>query len=137
MNEHDENPLVQEVPGHLLQFEEKIFGMHLSQLLIDLGVIFGIITYTSALALPARIVVCTLFILPSLVLVHWKVGDYTLSYWLYLLVRMRFLPQETVWRRSGKTQQKGELPSVQDCWLQVTEMDHGVMGYVAPVRKEG
>ena len=57
MQEHDTHPLIKEVPGHLLQFEEKIFGMSLTQLLADLGAVFGIIALTASVPLVPRIVI--------------------------------------------------------------------------------
>src|SRR6266568_498767 len=49
MYEHEEHPLVKEVPGHLFQFEEKIFGMSLTQLLSDIGAGVGIVSITASL----------------------------------------------------------------------------------------
>ena len=47
MHEYEEHPLVKEVPGHLFQFEEKIFGMSLTQLLSDIGAGVGILSITA------------------------------------------------------------------------------------------
>src|SRR5229473_2906767 len=48
MHEQDEdaarNPLEKRVPGHLFQFEERIFGMTLHQLLCDIGAGIGIVS---------------------------------------------------------------------------------------------
>ena len=69
MYEHEEHPLVKEVPGHLFQFEEKIFGMSLTQLLSDIGAGVGILSITAGLPLVARIVASALLAIPLLILV--------------------------------------------------------------------
>ena len=80
--EDEENPLLKEVPSHLFQFEEKIFGMTLPQLLCDIGAGVGIIAATASLQLVTRIVVCVLAALPVLLLVHGSVQDQSLLHWL-------------------------------------------------------
>src|SRR5437763_15989842 len=76
--EHEEHPLVKEVPGHLFQFEEKIFGMSLTQLLSDIGAGVGIVSITASLPLAARILVSALLAIPALILVHGKAQEQTL-----------------------------------------------------------
>jgi len=78
MLEHDSHPLIKAVPGHLLQFEEKIFGMSLTQLLSDLGALFGTLALTESLSLLPRIVGDTLIMIVVLILVHGKMGDSTM-----------------------------------------------------------
>src|SRR5260370_23870674 len=114
MLEQDSHPLIKAVPGHLLQFEEKIFGMSLTQLLSDLGALFGIIALTESLPLLPRIASDALIMIVVLILVHGKVGDSTMLSWLVLFGRFRFLPKETVWRPEGPLIKKGEPASVQD-----------------------
>ncbi len=101
MQEHDKSPLIKEVPGHLLEFEEKILGMSLTQLLTDLGALFGTIAVTTSMPMTPRIVVDVLTMIVALILVHGKVGGYTMLYWLYLIGRTRFLPMQTVWRATA------------------------------------
>src|SRR5579885_1696872 len=84
MQKYEDHPLINEVPGHLFQFEEKIFGMTLQQLLSDIGAGVGIVSLTGSLPLVTRIVVCALLALPMLILVHGKVQDQTFLHWLYL-----------------------------------------------------
>src|SRR5260370_42153077 len=95
MNEHEEHPLVKEVPGHLFQYEEKIFGMSLTQLLSDIGAGIGILSITASLPLIARIAVSVLLAIPVLILGHGKGQDQTLPHWLYLYGRARFVPKPT------------------------------------------
>lgn len=97
-NQHYANPLVKEVAGHLFTFEEKIFGITLTQLLMDLGVFTGSFSFTSTLPLLARLIVCALVTLGAMILIHGKVQGVTLGYWLYLLLRFHLLPKSTVWR---------------------------------------
>jgi len=128
MPEHESYPLIKTVPGHLLQFEEKIFGMSLTQLLSDLGALFGTLALTESLPLLPRIASDALIMIVVLVLVHGKVGDSTMLSWLVLLGRFRFLPKETVWRPEGTLIKKGEQGSVQDYWIHLHELDHAMAG---------
>src|SRR5438045_1167473 len=98
MQERDSNPLLKEVPGHLFQFEEKIFGMTLTQLLSDLRAGVGIVSLTGSLPLVPRLVVCVLLAIPVLILVHGKVQDQTLLHWLYLYGRSLTVPKRTTWQ---------------------------------------
>ncbi len=132
MQEHDIPSLIKVVPGHLLQFEEKIFGMSLTQLLSDLGAAFGIVAVTTSVPLVPRIVVGMFTMIVILILVHGKVGGYTMLSWLFLIGRSRFLPTQTVWRSQGTQIPKGESGSVQDCWIQLHELDHGVADVITP-----
>ena len=77
MQEHD--PLIKEVPGHLLQFEEKIFGMTLTQLLTDMGAVFAILALTASVPFVTRMIIGVLLMIGVLILVHGKVGGYTLE----------------------------------------------------------
>ena len=121
-----------EVPGHLLQFEEKIFGMTLTQLLSDLGAVFGIITLTASMPLVPRIMVSILLMIGVLILVHASVGGYTMLSWLSLIVRFRFLPVQTIFRPLGEEVKKGEPGSVQESWIQLTTLHHGTAGVLTP-----
>ncbi|HLG78657.1 MAG TPA: hypothetical protein VKX46_19750, partial [Ktedonobacteraceae bacterium] len=132
MQEYDKHPLLKEVPGHLLQFEEKIFGMTLTQLLSDLGAGVGIIALTASVPLVPRIVVGVLLMIGVLILVHAKVGGYTMLYWLYLIGRSRFLPIQTIFRAQGEEIQKGEPGPVQESWIQLNTLDHGAAGVLTP-----
>src|SRR5436305_13523165 len=98
MHEHEEHPLVKKVPGHLFQFEEKIFGMYLTQLLSDIGAGVGIVSITASLPLVARILVSALLAIPVLILVHGSVQEHTLLQWLYLYGRQLFIPKHTTWQ---------------------------------------
>src|SRR6266566_8190029 len=98
MHEHEEHSLVKEVPGHLFQFEEKIFGMSLTQLLSDIGAGIGILSITASLPLVTRIAVSVLLAIPVLILVHGKVQDQTLLHWLYLYGRQYLVPKHTTWQ---------------------------------------
>ena len=67
------NPLIKEVAGHLFTFEEKIFGMSLTQLLTDLGVFTGSFAFTGSLPIIARLIICALITLCAVVFVHGKI----------------------------------------------------------------
>jgi predicted DNA-binding protein (UPF0251 family) len=136
MYEHEEHPLVKEVPGHLFQFEEKIFGMSLTQLLSDIGAGVGILSITASLPLIARIAVSVLLAIPVLILVHAKVQDQTLLHWLYLYGRQLFVPKHTTWQSldelAAPLKRKGSMPPVQTTWIALNSLEGGIAGYSEP-----
>jgi len=133
MYEHEEHPLVKEVPGHLFQFEEKIFGMSLTQLLSDIGAGVGIVSITASLPPVARILVSALLAIPVLILVHGKVQEQTLLHWLYLYGRQLFVPKHTAWQSldelAAVRKRKGRVPPVQTTWIALDSLDGGIAGY--------
>jgi hypothetical protein len=137
MQKHEDHPLIKEVPGHLFQFEEKIFGMTLQQLLSDIGAGVGIVSLTASLPLGTRVVVCVLLTLPVLVLVHGKVQDQTFLHWLYLYGRSLTIPRHTTWQSLDtlEAKKKGEGPSVQASWIPLDSLESGIMGYSESRRK--
>ena len=141
MHEHGEHPLVKEVPGHLFQFEEKIFGMSLTQLLSDIGAGSGILSITASLALVARIAVSVLLAIPVLILVHGKVQEQMLLHWLYLYGRQRFTPKHTAWQSldelAAARKRKGRVPPVQTTWIALDSLEGGIAGYSEPGGKGG
>src|SRR6266699_5863350 len=141
MHEHEEHPLVKEVPGHLFQFEEKIFGMSLTQLLSDIGAGIGILSITAGLPLVARIAVSVLLAFAVLILVHGKVQDQTLLHWLYLYGRQYFIPKHTAWQSldelAAARKRKGRVPPVQTTWVALDSLEGGIAGYSEPGGKGG
>jgi len=141
MHEHKEHPLVKEVPGHLFQFEEKIFGMSLTQLLSDIGAGIGILSITAGLPLIARIAVSVLLAFAVLILVHGKVQDQTLLHWLYLYGRQLFIPKHTAWQSLDELvaarKRKGRVPPVQTTWVALDSLEGGIAGYSEPGGKGG
>src|SRR5579875_3326120 len=131
----EQHTLHKEVPGHLLQFEEKIFGMTLMQLLSDLGAAVGILVLTTSVTLVPRIIIGGLLMIGVLILVHGKISGYTMLYWIYLLGRSRFLPTQTIFREPGEEIMKGEPGSVQESWLQLNSLDQGVAGIFSERKK--
>jgi predicted DNA-binding protein (UPF0251 family) len=133
MHEYEEHPLVKEVPGHLFQFEEKIFGMSLTQLLCDIGAGVGILSITAGLPLVVRILVSVLLAIPALILVHGKVQEQTLLYWLYLYGRQLFVPKHTTWQALDELvasrKRKGRVPPVQTTWIALDSLEGGIAGY--------
>ena len=131
MQKHEDHPLLKEVPGHLFQFEEKIFGMTIQQLLSDIGAGVGMVSITGSLPLVTRIVVCALIALPVLVLVHGKVQDQTLLHWLFLYGRSLTIPKRTTWQslEVRQAKRKGGVPSVQATWIPLDSLESGIMGY--------
>jgi hypothetical protein len=125
------NPLVKEVAGHLFHFEEKIFGMSLTQLLTDLGVLTGSFSLTGSLPLVPRIVVCALIMLCAMIMVHGKVYGMSLAYWCYLLLRSKMMPSWATWQSSGANQQPSQKkekrpPSVQTMWIPIDALEQGI-----------
>ncbi len=124
------HPLIKDVPGHLFTFEEKIFGMSLTHLLTDLGVLTSSVSFTGSLPLLPRVILCLLITLLGLLLVHGKVRGLSLGYWSSLLLRSKMIPTQTIWRSvdHDQTQQKKKksLPSVQATWIPLDKLTHGI-----------
>jgi len=141
MHEHEEHPLVKEVPGHLFQFEEKIFGMSLTQLLSDIGAGIGILSITAGLPLVARIAVSVLLAILALILVHGKAQEQTLLHWLYLFGRQLFVPKHTAWQSldelAAARKRKGRVPPVQTTWIALDSLDGGIAGESSPGDRGG
>ncbi len=141
MHEHEEHPLVKEVPGHLFQFEEKIFGMSLTQFLCDIGAGVGILSITAGLPPLARLVVSVLLAIPVLILVHGKAQERTLLFWLYLYGRQLFVPKRTTWQSldqlAAGSKRKGRVPPVQTTWIPLDSLDGGIAGYSEQGSKGG
>jgi Helicase HerA, central domain len=139
---YHKNPLVKEIPTHLFQFEEKIFGMTLLQLLSDIAACAIIFTLTSSFSLAARLTVSLLLLIPALVLVHAKVRGQSLLHWIYLYVRFFMIPRYTTWQSPAETQKQGKrrrrkpLP-VQDAWIQLDTLEGTIMGYSEPEKRKG
>ena len=137
----DTNPLLKEVAGHLFTFKEKIFGMSLTQLLTDLGVLTGSFSLTGSLPIIPRLMVCVLMTLLALVFVHGQVQGLSLGYWLYLLLRSKMMPSQTIWQprqmKNEHPRQKGEkpLPSVQATWIPIDTISQGVGGKIQQMKK--
>jgi predicted DNA-binding protein (UPF0251 family) len=133
MHEHEEHQLIKEVPGHLFQFEEKIFGLSLTQFLCDIGAGIGILSITAGLPPLARLAASALLALPVLVLVHGKAQEQTLLFWLYLYGRQLFVPRRTTWQSldqlTAGSKRKGRVPSVQTTWIALDSLDGGIAGY--------
>ena len=135
LEEREANPLLKEVPSHLFQFEERIFGMTLPQLLSDTGAGVGILMLTASFPLPTRIVIGTLLAVPVLLLVHVKVQDQSLLRWLSLYMRSLSIPKKTTWQPLDQMQTKkrrGQPPSVQATWIELDTLEEGIMGYSEP-----
>ena len=132
MHDDLDDALQKEVPGQIFQFEEKIFGMSLTQLLSDAGAGTLLFSLTASMSLVPRIILCLLLALPILVLVHGKAGDQTLLQWIFLLVRARFVPRHTIWsslHQEGSTGEQTDLPSVQSTWLRLDTLTRGLAGW--------
>jgi hypothetical protein len=141
MHEYEEHPLVKEVPGHLFQFAEKIFGMSLTQLLSDVGAGVGILSITAGLPLAARLLVSALLAIPVLILVHGQTQEQTLLHWLYLCGRQFFIPKHTTWQSleelAAARKRKGRVPPVQTTWIALDSLEGGIAGYSESGGKSG
>ena len=142
IQEERNNPLIKEVPGHLFKFEEKIWGMTLQQLLTDLGVLTGSITFAGSLPLIPRIIVCVFVTIMTMILVHGKAQGHSLGFLLFLYVRSKTVPSWTTWRseriqsnKSEHMQGKKRFSSVQATWVPVATLKKGVMGNDAQRKK--
>jgi hypothetical protein len=129
---HEAYPLRKEVPGQLLQFEEKIFGMSLTQLLTGLAAAISFLALTPSMSLPPRIVAGIMLMSIVLTLVHGKVGRETTLSWLCLLVRFRFLPRHSVFRSPDQPRKRGESASVQQSWIRLDRLEQGIASVITP-----
>jgi hypothetical protein len=138
--DYRKNPLIKKIPSHLFQFEEKIFGMTLTQLLSDIAAIAIIAALTSSFPLPTRIAACLLLVVPVLILVHARVQDQPLLHWLYLYVRFFTVPRQSTWQSAADVQAAGKrkrgtpLP-VQEAWIQLDAFAGNILGYSEPERR--
>jgi len=72
MPEHDSHPLIKNCSRPSPTVEEKIFGMSLTQLLSDLGALFGTIAHDRVSALLPRIVSDSLIMIVVLIFDSWQ-----------------------------------------------------------------
>src|SRR5579859_4429401 len=141
MQEEPHHPLSKLVPGHLFQFEEKIWGMTLHQLLMDLGAVTGSMTLTGSLTLVLRLIVCAVLTILALILIHGKVQGSTLGFWLYLRVRSKMVPAKTIWQprqvanKRTHPRRKKRLPSVQATWVPIDMLQHGIASKSQDLKK--
>jgi hypothetical protein len=126
----DTNPLVKKVPGHLFSFEERVFGMTLTQLLSDIGASVGILAATSGLSLVPRLVVSVLLALPALILIHGKGGDQTLIRLLYWSLRSFFVARHATWQSLEEIHARStkKNASIQTTWITVESLEGGIAG---------
>ncbi|GCE15060.1 hypothetical protein KTT_49190 [Tengunoibacter tsumagoiensis] len=136
----DANPLIKEVSGHLFTFEEKIFGMNLTQLLTDLGIATGSFSFTGSLPIIPRLIVCALITIAAMIFVHGKIQGRSLAYWLYLLMRSKTIPAKTIWHpiqknRANSPQGERQYPSVQAVWMPIALLQNGIGGKIHQQKK--
>src|SRR5216110_1127303 len=135
--EQSTNPLVKKVPGHLFSFEERVFGMTLTQLLSDMGTGVGILAATTSLSLVPRLVVSVLLALPALILIHGKVGDQTLLRLLYWYMRSLFIAKHTTWQSLEESQnnaraKRKKTAPIQTAWVTMDSLERGIAGESEP-----
>jgi hypothetical protein len=135
-DEHFTHPLHKAVPTHLFSFEERIFGMTLPQLLSDLGGGLTIAALTAGLPLLPRLIIGASAAIVVLLLVHKRVAGYSLLAWLFLLVRFAAIPKETIFRSVNDEPKRGEKRGVQETWVPLSTLSHGVLGHRVQRKKQ-
>ncbi|RAQ95946.1 helicase HerA domain-containing protein [Thermogemmatispora tikiterensis] len=86
------------VPSQLLQFEERIFGMTLTQLLLSLAAGVLLLALTGGMPFVPRLWVAGVSLSGIMLLLHGRVGGVSLVCWLYLLGRFWWLPKQARFR---------------------------------------
>lgn len=135
-----ENALVREVPTHLFQFQEKIFGFFtIPQLLYDV-VAFTFIWYIYNQPIPValRVVISVIYALAVIFVVHIPIKGHNVTEWAYLRARFFVTPNQTVWRPLMKTAQVGSVPaSVQSTWIPLRTLEGEVLGFTQKKATKG
>ncbi len=133
----EKRSLSKEVPTHLFQFRETVFGpVTVQQLLYDIAAFAGI-WYLGSQPLPLvpRILLCGFCALLALVIIHVTFdGNSTLDL-LFLYLRAWTMPAQTVWMRGpaavrlASSRIKGLPASVQQTWIPLRAVGRGCLGF--------
>jgi hypothetical protein len=121
--------LSKEVPTHLFQFRETVIGpITVQQLMYDIAAFAGLwFLWSQPIPLALRVVLCAFAAVTSLVIIHLKIGDYSLLDLLFLRLRCIATPAETVWipaagaslLAASRSKKRSIPPSVQETWIPV------------------
>ena len=140
-----ENTLTREVPTHLFQFKEKVFGFFtIPQLLYDTVAFVGMwYLFNRPLPFGLRIGISVVYAIAVLIVVHIPIKGRPVTEWMFLYLRFAVTPRSTLWRPSevvtlSKTEQAGSIPqSVQDTWCPLLSVDDNVMGFAHKKASKG
>src|SRR6266852_4012644 len=121
----EKRSLSKEVPTHLFQFRETVFGpVTVQQLLYDIAAFAGIwYLWSQSLPLVPRIALCAVLALLALAIIHLTFGGNSLLDLLFLSLRAWTMPRQTIWypassaTRLSASRKKGVPPSVQQTWI--------------------
>jgi len=137
MSTYVDEHLSKEVPTHLFQFREVVFGsVTVQQLMYDIAAFAGAwFLWSLPLPLPLRIALVAVYVLLALVVIHLKIRGYSVIDLLFLRVRVLATPVRTVWssaaggRLLAAARSRSLPPSVQETWIPLREQGHGYLGF--------
>jgi hypothetical protein len=136
-----EDTLSREVPTHLFQFKEKIFGFFtIPQLLYDTVAFVGLwYLYNRPMSVLLRVSISVVYALVVLFIVHIPIRGRSVVDWAFLYTRFFITPRQTVWRPAAQTRlssgnaKAASVATVQSTWVPLQSIARGVMGF-APGR---
>jgi hypothetical protein len=137
MSSYVDDRLSKEIPTHLFQFKETVFGsVTVVQLMYDIAAFAGgWFLWSQHLPLPLRIALVACYAVLALVVIHLKIAGYSVIDLLLLRVRAFATPSETVWappaaaRLLAATRTRALPPSVQETWIPLRELGPGYLGF--------
>src|SRR5213078_2497353 len=93
----DEETMTREVPTHLFQFQERIFGFFtIPQLLYDTVAFTGLwYLYNQALPITLCIIISIIYVPTVVFVVHIPIKNRNVTEWIYLYVRFFVTPSKT------------------------------------------
>lgn len=142
-----EEQLNVEVPTHLFRFEERVVGMTITQLMIDTTAgagIWGLWSVTTWLPQWARIAICVIAALLTILVVHVHIRGYSLVEWGSLYAFYWLTPAKTIWYSeatptvlAAKKQKPPAHPSVQSSWIQLSAIQDSCLIFAGEKSKKG
>jgi hypothetical protein len=131
-----EEQLSKEVPTHLFKFEEKIFGLTIPQIMIDLFVSTSC-WYIWQLPYPPvlRIALLIMIAIVTIVTVHIRVKHRSLMEWLGIMLFFWLTPPEAIHYNKAlstaqvSVDQKPKRASVQAVWVRLQAIENGYMRF--------
>jgi hypothetical protein len=134
-----------EVPTHLFGFEERIFGLTITQLLSDTAAGAGIwALWSMPLPLPARIALCVGAALLTILIVHVYIKGHSLVEWGSMYLLYWLAPPKTVWYNAAvprallaKKQAPPARPSVQSSWMSLRTIANHCLVFEDGKQKKG
>jgi hypothetical protein len=140
----NEEILSREVPTHLFQFEERIFGFFtIPQLLYDAIAFVGLwYVWNRPIPILIRVAIAIIYAIVVLIVVHAKFRGRSITEWIYLYTRFSVTPSTAIWAPVAQTAlmkeagQSEVAPSVQKTWIPLRSLSGNVLGFTQKKRSE-